>query len=97
MLKGAVLPALGSITAFSLPKSAAAIETSSAPGQRPKLKISDIRTSQVAVHGPQTHIRVYTSIRPSGVSRRFTRRPSIRTTWHASGIGLTIPNFGRHF
>ncbi len=60
MLKGAVLPAIGSLSALSLPKLAAAIETNSTPYQRPKLKITDIRTAQVSVHGPQTHIRVYT-------------------------------------
>ncbi len=60
MLKGAALPALGSLSALALPKLAAAIETNSTPAQRPKLKITDIRTAQVMVHGPQTHIRVYT-------------------------------------
>ena len=56
-MKGAVLPALGT---FALPSLAAAIETSTAPQQRPKLKITDVRTAQVNVHGPQTHIRIYT-------------------------------------
>lgn len=59
MLKWSV-PALGSASAFSLPALAAAIETQSTPLQRPRLKITDIRTAQVRVHGPQTHIRVYT-------------------------------------
>ncbi|MFP5204035.1 MAG: mandelate racemase/muconate lactonizing enzyme family protein, partial [Acidobacteriota bacterium] len=59
MLKWSV-PALGSASAFSLPALAAAIETQSTPQQRPRLKITDIRTAQVRVHGPQTHIRVYT-------------------------------------
>jgi galactonate dehydratase len=57
LMKGAVLPALGT---FALPSLAAAIETSTAPQQRPKLKITDVRTAQVNVHGPQTHIRIYT-------------------------------------
>ena len=60
MLKGAVLPALGSLSAFSLPALAAAVETNSTPYQRPKLKITDVRTAQVSVHGPQTHVRIYT-------------------------------------
>ncbi len=60
MLKGSALPALGSLSAFSLPALAAAVETSSTVYQRPKLKITDVRTAQVVVHGPQTHIRVYT-------------------------------------
>lgn len=60
MLKGAALPALGVASTFSLPALAAAIETNSTPFQRPKLKITDVRTAVVQVHGPQTHIRVYT-------------------------------------
>ena len=60
MLKGATLPALGTLSAFSLPRLAEAVQTNSTPYQRPKLKITDIRTAQVVVHGPQTHIRVYT-------------------------------------
>jgi galactonate dehydratase len=60
VLKGAALSALGTLSAFSLPALAAAIETNSSPYRRPKLKITDIRTAQVLVHGPQTHIRIYT-------------------------------------
>lgn len=59
MLKWSV-PALGSVSVFSLPALAAAIETNSTPYQRLKLKITDVRTAQVRVHGPQTHIRIYT-------------------------------------
>lgn len=59
MLKGLALPALGSFSAFSLPKLAAAIQANSTPYQRIKIKITDVRTAQVRVHGPQTHIRVY--------------------------------------
>lgn len=60
MLKGAALPALGAVSTFSLPALAAAVENNSTPYQRPRLKVTDVRTAQVAVHGPQTHIRVYT-------------------------------------
>ncbi len=61
MLKGAAaFSALGSLPAFSLPALAAAIQAQSSPYQRPKLKITDVRTAQVIVHGPQTHIRIYT-------------------------------------
>ena len=60
MLKGAALSALGSLSTFSLPALAGAVETNSSPFQRPKLKITDVRTAQVIVHGPQTHIRIYT-------------------------------------
>ena len=45
---------------FALPTLARAIEDNSTPQQRPKVKITDIRTAQVMVHGPQTHVRVYT-------------------------------------
>jgi galactonate dehydratase len=59
LLKGAALPALGSVSAFSLPGLADAIQTNSTPYQRTKIKITDVRTAQVAVHGPQTHVRIY--------------------------------------
>jgi galactonate dehydratase len=58
LLKGAALPIAAST--FSLPRLAAAIQTESTPEQRAKLKITDIRTAQVNVHGPQTHVRIYT-------------------------------------
>src|SRR6478609_2507287 len=57
MLKSAALPIAG---AFALPSLAAAVQDTSTPYQRPRLKITDIRTAQVRVHGPQTHIRIYT-------------------------------------
>ncbi|HSS95628.1 MAG TPA: mandelate racemase/muconate lactonizing enzyme family protein [Terriglobales bacterium] len=57
MLKDAALPIAGT---FALPTLAAAVQDTSTPYQRPKLKITDVRTAQVRVHGLQTHIRVYT-------------------------------------
>lgn len=57
MLKNAALPIAGT---FALPSLAAAVQDVSTPYQRPKLKITDVRTAQVRVHGLQTHIRVYT-------------------------------------
>src|SRR5215469_16769001 len=45
---------------FALPSLAGAIQNVSTPYQRPKLKISDVCTAQVRVHGLQTHVRVYT-------------------------------------
>jgi galactonate dehydratase len=57
MLKNLALPIAGT---FALPALAAAVQESSSPFQRPKLKITDIRTAQVRVHGWQTHVRVYT-------------------------------------
>jgi galactonate dehydratase len=56
MLKNAALPIAGT---FALPALAAAVQDVSTPYQRPKLKITDVRTAQVRVHGLQTHIRVY--------------------------------------
>ncbi len=57
MLKGAALPIAGT---FALPALAQAVQNASTPHQRPKLKITDVRTAQVRVHGLQTHIRIYT-------------------------------------
>jgi galactonate dehydratase len=57
MLKNAALSIGGT---FALPALAAAVQTSSTPYQRPKLKITDVRTALVRVHGLQTHVRVYT-------------------------------------
>lgn len=53
----AALPIAGT---FALPTLAAAVQDVSTPYQRPKLKITDVRTAQVRVHGLQVHIRVYT-------------------------------------
>jgi galactonate dehydratase len=57
MLKNAALPIAGT---FALPSLAAAVQEVSSPYQRPRLKITDVRTAQVRVHGLQTHIRVFT-------------------------------------
>lgn len=57
LLKLALAPAVG---AFSLPSLAAAVEQATSPYQRPKLKITDVRTAEVMVHGLQTHVRIYT-------------------------------------
>ena len=46
--------------ALSLPSLSAAVQTASSPYRRPKLKITDIRTAEVIVHGYQLHVRVYT-------------------------------------
>lgn len=60
MLKGTALQAFGAMSAFSIPALARAVENNSTPHQRPRLKITDVRTAQVMVHGPQTHVRIYT-------------------------------------
>lgn len=45
---------------WSLGSLSAAVQANSSPYRRPKLKITDIRTAEVRVHGLQTHVRVYT-------------------------------------
>ncbi len=42
------------------PSLSAAVESASTPYNRPKLKITEIRTAEVRVHGYQVHVRVYT-------------------------------------
>ena len=44
---------------FSLPNLSAAIQNTTSPYRRPKLKITDVRTAMVMVHGPQAHVRIY--------------------------------------
>jgi len=45
---------------LGLPSLAAAVQEASTPYRRPKLKITEIRTAEVRVHGYQVHVRVYT-------------------------------------
>src|SRR6185312_14080912 len=56
-VKSAAAPLAG---AFALPVLSAAVQNNSSSYNRPKLKITDIRTAQVMVHGLQTHVHVYT-------------------------------------
>jgi galactonate dehydratase len=53
------LAALGGGT-FSLSALGQAVQKSSTPYNRPKLKITDIRTAEIMAHGYQVHVRVYT-------------------------------------
>ncbi|WP_321474991.1 mandelate racemase/muconate lactonizing enzyme family protein [uncultured Paludibaculum sp.] len=46
--------------ALSLTGLATAMQQNTTPYQRPRLKITDIRTAYVTVHGPQLHVRIYT-------------------------------------
>jgi galactonate dehydratase len=57
LLKGALLPIAG---IAGLPPLRAAVEQAASEYRRPKLKITDIRTAEVRVHGYQVHVRVYT-------------------------------------
>ncbi len=57
LLKGGLLSLAGMA---GLPSLSAAVEGMSTPQSRPKLKITEIRTAEVRVHGYQVHVRVYT-------------------------------------
>ena len=57
MLKSGLLPIAGMA---GLPSLCAAVEDATTPYNRPKLKITEIRTAEVRVHGYQVHIRVHT-------------------------------------
>jgi galactonate dehydratase len=57
LLKGGLLSIAGMA---GLPSLRAAIEQAASEYRRPKLKITDIRTAEVRVHGYQVHVRVYT-------------------------------------
>jgi galactonate dehydratase len=46
--------------ALGLPSLARAVQENSTPYRRPKIKITDVRTGEVRVHGYQVHVRVYT-------------------------------------
>src|SRR4051812_11662259 len=46
--------------ALALPALSQAVQQTTSPYQRPKLKITDIRTAEITVHGWQTHVRIYT-------------------------------------
>ncbi|MBN9661790.1 MAG: mandelate racemase/muconate lactonizing enzyme family protein [Acidobacteria bacterium] len=51
---------VGGTGVFSLSGLASAMQQNTSPHGRPKLKITDIRTAYVTVHGPQLHVRIYT-------------------------------------
>src|SRR5689334_9014518 len=57
LLKRGVLSIAGMA---GLPSLRAAVEQAANQYRRPKLKITDIRTAEVRVHGYQVHVRVYT-------------------------------------
>ena len=57
VIRKSVAPVAG---AFALPALSQALQTATRIYQRPKLKITDVRTAMVEVHGPQAHIRIYT-------------------------------------
>ena len=58
LLRAAAAPTAASL--FGVERLAAAVQAASSPYRRPRLKITDIRTAEVRVHGYQVHVRVYT-------------------------------------
>lgn len=56
-LKSSLMPLSSMLT---LPSLSRAVQAVSTPYRRPKLKITEIRTAEVRVHGYQVHVRVYT-------------------------------------
>ncbi len=57
LFRGSLLPIAG---AAGLSGLSAAVQENSSPYRRPKLKITDVRTAEVRMHGYQVHVRVYT-------------------------------------
>jgi L-alanine-DL-glutamate epimerase-like enolase superfamily enzyme len=82
-VKSSLLPLTGML---GLPSISAAVEQVSSPYRRPKLKITEIRTAEVRVHGYQVHVRVYTDQGIVGQGE---------TTDAAEGNVPLIQSFGR--
>jgi len=57
LLKGSLLSIAGMA---GLPSLSAAVQEASTPYNRPKLKITEVRTAEVRVHGYQVHVRILT-------------------------------------
>jgi len=57
LMKSSLMPFAG---VLGLPSIASAVQDAVSPYRRPKLKITEIRTAEVRVHGYQVHVRVYT-------------------------------------
>jgi galactonate dehydratase len=57
LFKAGLLPIAG---VAGLQGLSAAVQENSTPYRRPKLKITEVRTAEVRVHGYQVHVRVYT-------------------------------------
>ncbi len=83
LLQGSLAPLVG---AFGLPSLAHAVQAAASPYRRPKLKITEVRTAEVRVHGYQVHVRVYTDQGIVGQGE---------TTDAAQGNVPLIQSFGR--
>lgn len=58
--RGALKTSAAIAGGMALPSLSTGIQAETTPYQRPKLKITDVRTAMVVVHGPQAHVRIYT-------------------------------------
>jgi galactonate dehydratase len=83
LLKSAVFPLSGML---GFPSLSRAVQEASSPYRRPKLKITEVRTAEVRVHGYQVHVRVYTDQGIIGQGE---------TTDAAQGNVPLIQSFGR--
>src|ERR1035437_1034317 len=57
LLRSSAMPFAGML---GLPSLSEAAQEALSPSRRPKLKITEIRTAEVRVHGYQVHVRIYT-------------------------------------
>src|SRR5271157_5897179 len=57
MFQSSLMPMAGLL---GLPSLTAAVQQASTPYRRPKLRITEVRTAEVRVHGYQVHVRIYT-------------------------------------
>src|SRR5664279_2108574 len=57
LLKSTLMPMAGMM---GLPSITEAAQAAASVYRRPKLKITEVRTAEVSVHGYQVHVRVYT-------------------------------------
>src|SRR5947199_8240818 len=85
LLKGGLSSIAG---VFGLPSLSEAVEAMTTPQNRPKLKITEIRTPEVRVHGYQVHVRVYTDVGIIGHGER--RDASAGNVPHSDSFSLVI-------
>lgn len=50
----------GAAGLLGLPGLSRALQQTTSPYRRPKLKITDVKTAYIGAHGPQLHVRIYT-------------------------------------
>jgi hypothetical protein len=84
LIAGSWMPLAG---VLGLPSISEAAQAASSAYRRPKLKITEIRTAEVRVHGYQVHVRVYTDqgIIGQGESTDAARRATCRSYGRSRG------------